>query len=404
MKKQMSLFIWAVAVFGMSPVFGATNTGMRGSSTADLTGGPAVRSRQNVNYQKYQTRTSTKTYEASEAGNLYYSQPAKRSDLYKAYDASGRAAANRSVRTSRQETTRHIAQRKYYLAHPFFQPLKNKFGSVTDLSYTMNSYKFDITSDPTIPNYEFFDMLDGKWDMKQFSIKEDFSYGITDTIALMAMARFDFSDYKFKWNLGEDDKMDDSNLNVFGAGIQWRFLDNDKWIASASAHYQHQKDLSNNYLAELKGGYKYGKSTIYGLARGWYVDFDGDAYGNGINGDEASMFMAYSTNSSAFYIEAGAGVFSVLDEDWTLNVEGVYGHYDWNDQISVRAAIGWQPNDWVALNVYAKTAVYNSADGDKLKFYWSEPSQGFNGLTHVGTAKIDDYKETSFGIQGILYF
>lgn len=404
MKKQLSLFIWAVAVFGMSPVLAATNSGMRAASSADLTGGPAVRSRQNVNYQKYQTRTSTKTYQSTDGKNIYYSSPSRRSDLYKAYDNGnmGTTTMTKTVRTSRVETTRRMAQRKYYLAHPFFQPLKGKFGSVTDLAYTMNSYDFDIAS--LNGDNSFFDELSGKWDMSQFSIKEDFSYGITDTLALMAMARFDFSDYKFKWNMGEDDKMDDSGLNLFGLGAQWRFVDNEKWIGAIAAHFQHQKDLSNNYMLEAKGGYKYGKSTIYGLGRVWYVDYDGDVYGNGIENDVAAMLIAYSDDNKAFYVEGGLGVFSVLDEDWTLNIEGIVGHYDWNTQASVKGAIGWQPNDWFALNLYAKTSFYNSADGDKLDFYWREPAVGYTDFTHVGTAKIDSYTEASFGLQTIFYF
>ena len=63
MMKQMSLFVWAVAMFGMSPVLAATNSGMRAASTADLSGGmPAVRDTQTVDYQKYQTRSSGTTY------------------------------------------------------------------------------------------------------------------------------------------------------------------------------------------------------------------------------------------------------------------------------------------------------------------------------------------------------
>ena len=161
MKKQMSLFIWAAAVFGMAPVWAATNTGMRAASSADLSGAPAVRARQNVNYEKYQTRSTTTTYKSRDAGDLYYTQPASRSALYKQYDNSNRVmgtsanAATRNVRTTRAETVRRELKRKYYLAHPFFQPLKGKFGSITDVAYSTNSYDMTLTPSEEM-GYEVF--------------------------------------------------------------------------------------------------------------------------------------------------------------------------------------------------------------------------------------------------------
>ncbi|MCM1294545.1 MAG: hypothetical protein NC311_03215 [Muribaculaceae bacterium] len=420
MKYQMSLFVWAVAVFGMSPVFGATNYGTRAASSADLSGAPAVRERNNVNYEKYQTRTTTRVYETEDAGNLYYTQPVKRSDLYKQYD---NGAGARTVRTSRAETVRSEMRRKYFLAHPFFQPLKGKFGSVTDLSYTMNNYKMDLTPFSSVTlgdnTYSFaMDDTSAKWDMTQFSIKEDFSYGITDKIAILGMVQYDMGDYKLDWSVAPDDKMDDNGLNMYGIGPQWRFVDNDNWIATASAYYQRQKDISNNFVLELKAGYKVASTTIYGLARGWYVSFDENSYGNGIEGitkegNTSSIFVAYKTDADdAFYVEGGLGVFSVLEEDWTLNVEAIFGDYDWHNQASIKAAIGWQPNDWFALNLYAKTSLYDSADDKTLGFYgygWTLTDVNSNEEVmdtwiKYGDAKLSDYRETTIGLQAIFMF
>lgn len=410
----MSLFIWAVALFGMSPVLAATNSGTRAASSVDLTGAPATRTRTNVNYQKYETRTSRKTYDSKDAKNLYYTQPSNRSALYKQYDNSrkGTTVENKNVRTTRAETYRSQLKRKYYLAHPFFQPLKGKFGSVTDIAYTMNSYDFTVNQTVADPTNGLLALngVKGKWNTNQISVKEDFSYGITDRIAIIGMLRYDVSEYKFDWKDFPDDKMDDNGLNLYGLGAQWRFLDNDKWIATLSGYFQHQKDIANSFILDLKGGYKVSSSTIYGLVRGWYVDFDGNSYGNGVEGTDAdgnyaAMYIPYAVDtSSAFYVEGGLGVFSVLDEDWTLNVEALFGTYDWHNQASLKAAIGWQPNDWVALNLYAKAAVYDSADGKNLDLYWSEPSVGFNGLTYIGTTDLDKYSEMSFGLQAIFTF
>lgn len=404
MKKYLSLFTAFAVVVGVAPALAATNYGTRAASSADLTGAPAVRERTQVNYEKYATRSTTKTYDEADAKNIYYTQPANRSALYKQYD-SGNAAA--TVRTTRAETYRTELKRKYYLAHPFFQPTKGKFGSVTDISYNANSYDIFLT-----PLVEISD-LNGKWDMSQISIKEDFSYGITDRLSVLAMARYDISDYKFDWSVAPDDSMDDNGFNLFGLGLQWRFVDTEKWIATASAYYQYQQDISNNVVLDLKAGYKVSSSTIYGLVRGWYLNFDGNSYGNGINGkteegDEATFFMAYNTDAdNTFYVEGGVGVFSVLDEDWTLNLEAVLGNYDWHNQASIKAAIGWQPNDWFALNLYGKMAVWDSANGKDLSFWQTDTnseSPYYGQLVRMGSANIDNYSEYSIGLQAIFMF
>ena len=413
MKTQLSLFAIAAALVAATPSYSATNWGTRAGSSADLSGAPATRTRENVDYAKYQTRTTTKTYEVNDGKNMYYTQPANRSALYKQYSSGN---ASQTVRTTRSETVRTEMKRKYYLAHPFFQPLKGKFGSITDFSYAMGSYNIDLTTVDT-GAYQFkLSDNKAKWDMKQFSIKEDFSYGITDRIAVLGMLRYEINKYKFDWSTSSDDKMDDNGLNMFGLGAQWRFVDNSDWIATASAYFQHQKDIANNYILDLKAGYKVSRSTIYGLARGWFVDFDGDAYGNGIkginvDGHEQAIFIAYDDDAkNAFYIEGGIGVFSVLDEDWTLNLEGIFGHYDWHNQLSIKGAIGWQPNDWFALNLYAKTSIYDSADDKKLGFWWwgaenaTNPGTYIYDWVHGGESKISDYRETTVGLQAIFQF
>ncbi len=397
MKRNLSWFMLLGLVAAL-PAGAATNIGTRAASSVDLTGAPGVRARENVNYQKYETRSSTQTYKANDGKNLYYTQPAKRSELYKQYTASQNSSTT-SVRTTRSETLRGELKRKYFLAHPFFQPLKGNFGSVTDISYGWNSFDLTFSNIPDTAT----------WKTSQFAIKEDFSYGITDRVSVLGMLRYDMTDYDLDWAASIDDSMDDNGLNMFGLGAQWRFVDNDKWIATASAYYQHQKDVSNNFILDIKGGYKVASSTIYGLARGWYVSLDQEIYGNGINGiddtgNPAGIFVAYETNAdNAFYIEGGIGMFSVLDEDWTLNLEGVFGTYDWHNQMTLRGAIGWQPNDWFALNLYAKTAVYDSADGKEKPVFMYNSTSAYQWVRN-GSAKIDNYGETTVGLQAIFTF
>ena len=430
MKKSLSVFVGLLVALGAVSADAATNWGTRAGSSADLSSAPATRTREKINYEKYQTRTLTKTYESKDAGDLYYTKPQNRSALYKQYEganSSSARATKTTQRTTRSEKIVNKMRRKYFLAHPFYQPLGGMFGSHTDLSYNSSSYDFKINQ--TLPVWnekanEYQVVLNGlgaKWDMTGFSIKEDFSYGITDRIAILAMAQYDINEYKFEWDDNSpDDKMDDDGLNLFGIGGQWRFVDTNEWIATASAHFQHQKDVANNFLVELKGGYKVSSSTIYGLVRGWYVDLDGNSYGNGVEGtdDNGNMVMTYIPyqvgDSSVMYVEGGLGVFSVLNEDWTLNVEAIFGDYDWHNQGNIKGAIGWQPNDWFALNLYAKVAFYDSADGKDLDLYWMEngiTAQAPDGtefnldsLTKIGTVELDNYAETKIGLQVMFQF
>lgn len=415
MKKQMFGVMCVMAALTSVPAIAATNTGVRAASSIDFSNRPATRTRTNtnVNYNKYQTRTTTKTYETKDAKNIYYSQPQNRSALYKNYDAA-RTNKNTTVRTTRSETLRTELKRKYFLAHPFFQPLGGKFGSITDLSYNNSSYKVALT--PTAG--ASISDANAKWTTDQFAIKEDFSYGITDRIAVLGMLRYDSSKYKFDWSnpTTPNDSMDDNGLNMFGLGAQWRFIDNDKWIATASAYYQHQKDVSNDFILDIKGGYKIGSSTIYGLGRAWYMNFDGDAYGNSImgqtaDGRDAGIFLAYKTDtSSALFVEGGLGVFTVLDQDWTFNLEAIFGNYDWHNQASLKAAIGWQPNDWVAINLYGKASIYDSADDKTISYYGygveypAGSGTYLNQWLYQGDAKISDYTEMNIGLQAIFQF
>lgn len=400
MKLHLSWFLCAAVLLGVAPAVAATNSGTRAASSVDLTSAPAVRERTQVNYEKYETRTTQKTYDEADARNLYYVKPADRGSLYKQYAGNSDAV----VRKTRAETYRSELRRKYYLAHPFFQPLKGDFGSVTDLSYTINSYDFSVSGGANEA---------AKWDMSRFSIKEDFSYGITDRLAVLAMLQYDISNYKFDWAVSTDDTMDDNGFNLMGVGLQWRFVDTSDWIATVSGYYQYQPDMSNNVILDIKGGYKVASSTIYALARGWYVDFAGTSYGNGITGTTSdgvpsTMFIAYKTDvNNVFYAEGGLGVFSVLDEDWTLNVEALFGYYDWHNQASIKAAIGWQPNDWFALNLYGKMAVYDTADGKDLSFWGTDTQQGSNSYgqyVYVGPVHTDNYSEATVGLQAVFSF
>jgi len=394
MKKQMSLFVWAAAVFGMSSVWAGNNTYIVPDSyTPGKTNSVYTQS-----YSDYKTSGVNTTH--------------KRSELYKNYAGCENAACekklyqetyNKSETKSKTAASNKNGERKYYLAHPFFQPLKGKFGSVTDLSMNEGSYNVKITP---FSGYALSDES-AKWTSSGTSVKEDFSYGITDTISLIASARYSSYDYKMDWSLPEtvDDKYSESGLDVWGIGAQWRFVDTSDWIATTNIFYQNNVDIAKGFIIGGQAGYKVGRSTIYGLARIWNLSFEGNSYGDSIsdaNGNAA--FVVYKTgDGKATYIEGGAGLFSVLDKNLTLNLELVMGNYDWHNQGTLKAAIGWQPNDNFAVNLYAKTSIYDSANDKNLDF-WYYDAVGTQAWEQWGTAKVSGYSETSFGLQTILYF
>ena len=432
MKKQLSVIVGALAILATSNAYSETNWGTRSGSSVNLSSAPSTRTRENINYKKYQT--TKRTYTTKDSGDLYYTKPANRSALYKEYTGTNSSRATETkttVRKVRSETARTTAKRKYFLAHPFFQPLGGKFGSITDLSYTNSSYDFtmnqtvpfyDNTGTPLTPSTTPLSDQTASWTTKQLVIKEDFSYGITDRFAILGMLQYNSSDYETEYNdpTAPKDKMSDSGLNLYGLGVQWRFVDNDQWIAMASGYFQHQKDIANNFILEAKAGYKVQRSTIYGLARSWYIDLEGNSYGNAISGVDSygnpSMFyLPYQVgDTNAMYLEGGLGVFSVLNQDWTLNVEAVLGNYDWHNQASVKAAIAWQPNDWFALNLYGRTSVYDTANDKTLDLYFQDSTISIDdgkggktpltGLTKIGTADLDKYSEMTIGLQAIFQF
>lgn len=392
-------FSWVVALAVTlvgTDAIAATRVSTRSASSADL-----ATTRKAISYTKTQ-KSSTKNYttntKTTAPKTTKYTAPTNRSAMYKS-QTSAKSYAKRSSAV----TTKKI--RKYFLAHPFYQPLQGKFGTFTDLSFANSSYDFPLTTDTSLaPN---LNGVTGSWNTNQFTIKEDLSFGITDKIALIATAQYDIAKYKFEWDDGApDDKEGNSDLNIIGFGMQGRIVDTDNWIAMISGYWQQQKDISNNFIAEFKAGYKVATSTIYGVGRAWYIDLDGNTYGNGMEvSDDLMFYIPYQIGDERlFYAEGGLGVFSVLSQDWTLNLEAIFGHYDWHNQISAKGAIGWQPNEWFALNLYLKTVFYDNANNKTLDFWMKDVASGLNDLTLVGTADIENYAETRAGLQIMFEF
>ncbi|MCQ2571381.1 MAG: hypothetical protein MJ165_00060 [Alphaproteobacteria bacterium] len=405
-------------------------------------------------YRRVSTVTKTDGRGNTITNNFYYNQGAGRANAGKNTKTTTRTVKKssgmkgdsgyaggetRSYKKSESTYTKKKTtsqMRKYFLAHPFFQPLKGKFGSVTDISFAQNSFKFDLLNgtvwdiDPSSATYSLdtpfvYGVSSGGAKIKtnQFLVKEDFSFGISDSVAILAMAQYDSTKVKLTdWTTGEPDaSTSDSGFNTFGFGLQYRFVDTNDYIGMLAAYYQNQRDTANTFMADLKFGYKIDRTTLYGLGRVSYIDLtSGNAYGAFIQDKTGDwLMMSYNTDvDSATFIEGGVGVFGVLNKYFTLNGEVLFGNYDWHNQLTLKGAFGYQPGDMFALNLYGSAVVYDSADGKVRKYYnndvapYSSDTQALlstcgitsNNIYTIGDYKIKNYNEYKLGIQAILYF
>lgn len=427
--KKYTLALVLMAVLPMFDAFGY-NRNARNSSYN------SARPVSTATYKTTSTTRRTGGHINTIQNNFYYTGAAPRNYYTPKNEYVGNNGyAKKEQDRERSYTSRSSRMRKFFLAHPFFQPLKGKFGSVTDVSYAKNAFNFDIMNGAVLdidsftpsPTYNQITPVgevnvSGKAETSQLLVKEDFSYGLSDTLSVVGMAQYNKTKISFKdWSGGEpENSTSDSGLNVFGIGLQNRFVDNDKWIAMMAGFFQHQKDTANTFIGELKAGYKIDKTTLYGLGRFGYSDLiEGDTYGAFVKADDGDYLMlSYKTGvQDVVYFEAGAGAFAVLNKYISLNGELIYGHYDWHDQLNIKGAIGWQPDDMFALNFYASTSLYDNAKGKVKKYmnydvnpesYPTVNNVEVFGNSHLlyttGDYKIKDYNEWKIGVQAILYF
>ena len=435
----MKKYMLVLAMLGLMPVCGANGYEYSDDSAQYVVTRPA----KSGSYKKTSNvRKKTGGYHNTITNNFYYTgqpvqMPAQRrapleyNDDYVAYEEP--VEQKRVVRETKP--ARSSQERRYFLAHPFFQPLKGKIGSVTDVSYAKNTFKFDILNagfrdldyGTTVPNQPLAFTLGGKAKTSQLVVKEDLSFGLSDSLALMLMAQYD----KTKVNIGDyitnnptpddlsDNTMSSSGVNIFGIGLQNRFIDNDEWIAMFSGFFQHQKDSANSLVFDAKAGYKINRTTLYGLARLGYSNLiNGDTYGafwEDPSGDW--LMLSYKQNvKDVVYVEGGVGAFSVLNKYTYLGGELIYGYYDWHNQLNIKGTFGFQPSEHFALSLYGSVSLYDSAKGKTRGYmeYDVNPdmsSASYSGLNTSSTVvyatgdyKINSYNEWKIGAQAILYF
>lgn len=438
MKKYTLALILSVLV----PVFSSTAYEYKQSQGGYYTARPIAKTN---TYKKTSTTRRTGGYNNMVTNNFYYSQSAQpraqrtvssdTGDYYRGGDYRKSEPVQATKTTKKVKKSYSTQERKFFLAHPFFQPLKGKFGSVTDVSYAQNRFNFDLLNGSVYglnpdqgPAFgEFITKPSAKAENSQFAVKEDFSYGLTDTLALVLMAQYDKTKTTIKdWTVPSDyDSESSSGLNLFGIGLQNRFVDNNDWIVMGELFFEHQRKVANTLIGTVKAGYKIDRSTIYGLGRVSYTNLiENDIYGLYVDDPTGDwLALTYNTNiENIFQFEGGLGAFAVLNKYFTLNGEMTFGHYDWHNQLNLKGAIGWQPADSFALNLYASTVLYDSAKGKTRQYMNYNPApanpedypiDGETGnrlytdstaLYTTGDYKINNYNEWKIGVQAVLYF
>lgn len=375
----------------------------------------------------YQDQATGKKYTVVSSDEVQTVKSSDNGDVYVPYNrGSGDSYTSSSYKESSSTRSYATQERKYFLAHPFFQPLKGNFGSVTDLAYSTSKFDFELLNASVLDidsNSSTYGTVigtgtnlgfTGKMKTEQFLVKEDFSFGITDRLAVLAMGQYDSTRVKiFDWNTGDPEtKYSDSGLNVFGFGLQYRFVDSPKYIGMVAGYYESQRDTADSFLADVKFGYKINRTTLYGVGRAGYSRLkNGDIYGAYVDDETGDwLMMSYKTNiKDVTYIEGGLGLFSVLNKYFTLNGEMFFGNYDWHNQLTLKGAVGVQPYDVFALNLYAMGVLYDSAD-NKVKKYmnYDVNPDNYSPATELvyttGDYKMKKYNEYKFGVQMILHF
>lgn len=439
----MKAYTFALALFGLMPI--VANGAPARSTTSNVT---RSASKGKVNtYRANNTSRKTGGYKNTITNNFFTtnrysgvqpSGPARTAGNTSAPAAQEPIVERRLVGTKKKTVKKTFSsqERKYFLAHPFFQPLKGKFGSSTDASYAsstmdvtlLNAEVFNIDTTSANPDFNtpfgvYAKDLGATMSTTQFMVKEDVSFGVSDTLAVQLVAAYDSTKNELK-NFSDGSKGDtwnNSGLNVFGFGLQTRFADNADYIGMLGAQFIHTKDAANTIAGELKIGTKVGRVTAYGMVRGSYSNLTKtDIYGIYVNEDESGdwLIMSYNTNKKDIFMgEGGLGAFGVFNKYMTLKGELTLGYYDWHNQATVRGEFGIQPGDKFALNAYAQYVVYDSAKNMKRNYYNYDVNPDTSGfptspldMTDTklvftqGEYKINSTNEWKVGIQGILYF
>jgi hypothetical protein len=284
------------------------------------------------------------------------------------------------------------------LNDPFYQPSKGGFAGTLDAGYDYSDLKFSI-----LPGTGGWANYTGDYESTTMSAVPTLSYGITDDLAVIGSLRFSSATRYFHWDQAiaiPDDKETKSDLDTWGLGAQWKFVDNNKWVANVQGSYQKLKDAADTISGNVKVGYKSDGITYYGFGQVQFVDWDGaDGYGLGLeNQYDQIIYMSLDDSAStSTYYDIGAKVFAPIDNEWSVDTGLVYSNAEWYQKLSAELALSYQPLDNLAFSVYGKTSLWNNAEDKNDSNVWLLQNDGT--LVYEGMAAFGDYSEYSAGLK-----
>ena len=369
------------------------------SSVADLSSGPAEK--EEVEIPK-QSDSMTGRRVKSEA-NLYYTGDKKLVDYQKYGNCTEEDGCENTSRSVRAEAKRVSDERKYHIASPFFQPKEKQFTSVTEIYYRNNSVDFEI-----LPGTGAWEDNTGTYKYSGTSIVENLSFGIEDDLSILGIIQYTSADLGIDWDTVlapyNRDKDDSSKIDVYGIGVQWRFMDNSVFIGTVLGAYQKLVDTADVMTVDAKFGLKLFNSTLYGFGRGYLLSWEGTGYGFGLTNqyNQTELFVLDEDAETSFYYDLGAGLFTAINSDWSTDINLAYSYGEWHSQIYGRAAVAYQPIKNISVSLYGKFVLLDTADGfDESTVIYKD---SITPATTVGTAEFGKYSDIAIGLQvGILF-
>ncbi|MCL2757804.1 MAG: hypothetical protein FWE64_00590 [Alphaproteobacteria bacterium] len=441
MKKQMLLFVSGAVAFGISALVSVAATADGERCNGGAASRPGIHIRNNITVNNHETQIHVAGFEAERGPDMFYMMPSRRAGMYQDFNAARTfvpppppppqflppppppvQVAPPPPRPVRTTPPSSMLDRDTHLAHPFFQPIRGRFASVSDIGITRNSFDWHLRDvfieDPVDTDPITGDK--GNWSSGQTFIKQDFLYGLTDELSAIVSIKYASNRAAMDWDFPRptppagsgltnplprvsDLRWSDSGIDQAGAGFIWRFYDSGDWVANAAAYYI-WTEFANSIAAEARLGHNIGDTTVYGLVRVMGTSWDGDSYGPFIEDlDIASYYIPFNRNISATTnAEVGLGVFSALDDSWSVGGQFVIGDYDWHSQANISASVNFQPTPNIAIGLYGRMSVWNTAEDQDDVLFCTGPN--VNDLACVSFIDISGYADMAFGVRGMLYF
>lgn len=302
------------------------------------------------------------------------------------------------------------------LADPFFQPRKGKMALSLDGQYSSFSNDFELLDDYRPGGGGSLQGRKFGWDGSVTNYVLGARYGIADSLEIRGAASFQNSNRVYRGrglndagtDLGGDIKThEESDFNSWGLGLAWKAADTEDFVFRLMAEYKVWGD-SNLVYVEGSGGVRRGDSTIYARVAGYFYNNDYEAYGFGLNAANGAEYVYFEEdNKNPMYIEGTLGLFTELNDAFSIDLFATYASLEWHNTITAGAHVAFQPVDSFMIGVYGNYTLYDNASGkDDLRMWSNLAMDNFGEYVWrpVSNIRLDNPSEFNVGVGATLYF